>query len=171
MQARGGPVETRRGRPAYLGAARKTNNAAELHALYAAVTSEIGKGHTMRVEFHSDSLYAINVAKGKWQPKGGNEAPGTHLRRAWLQLVKERTLYRVRLLHVRAHTGKLGNEIADRLAKRAATLAQPCTDMLEAAKLACSEIRRRTGQSSQHSQPPQSKSQRMSTATKPFGDG
>jgi len=78
------------------------------------------------IEFRVDSTYAKNIATGTWMPKKGagraNRDLAVALRRAYRNLHASRPVGFVRIAHVRAHMGEKGNEAADRLAKRGATL-------------------------------------------------
>ena len=70
-----------------------------------------------REEIHTDSLYALNMATGKWMPSRGhrNAEMIAGLRRQWRRLQRARP-HEVRLRHVRSHTRVAGNELADWLA-------------------------------------------------------
>ena len=67
----------------------------------------------------SDSLYAINMTTGLWQPKkrGRNGDIVRHTRRLWRRLQRERK-GEVTLRHVRSHIKVPGNELADWLAEQ-----------------------------------------------------
>ena len=114
----------------YIDAPGMTNNTGELTALYWALqrarTRRPGAG---REVIHSDSLYAINMATGKWMPKVKRNAPMIgRIRTLWYKLQAARP-QEVTLRHVRSHVKVPGNELADWLAGRGAkqgrtTLAQ-----------------------------------------------
>ena len=103
----------------YIGCSKHSNNTGEITALYYALervlTRAPGGG---RDTVHSDSLYALNMATGKWMPrrKGKANAPViTKLRALWRRVQRCRP-GEVDLAHVRSHTKVPGNELADHLA-------------------------------------------------------
>jgi ribonuclease HI len=103
----------------YIDATAHTNNTGELSALYYALvragTRPRGAGKEV---VHTDSLYALNMATGKWMPskKGKHKADLiARLRRAWRKVQRKRP-NEVTLRHVRSHMGVPGNELADMLA-------------------------------------------------------
>ena len=107
-----------------------TNNTGELSALYWALHRARARRPRVGKEvIHSDSLYAINMATGKWMPKvKRNAAMIGRVRALWYKLQAARP-GEVTLRHVRSHVKVPGNEIADWLAGRGArtgrtTLAQ-----------------------------------------------
>ena len=100
----------------YDGATKKTNNTAELTALLRAVQQELERDDGSALEICVDSMYAINMATGKWTVRKNGELV-RRLQRALSELRRRR---RVRLSHVRSHTNVAGNEVADVLAKLAA---------------------------------------------------
>ena len=73
-----------------------------------------------RVVFNVDSTYAIKMAKREWRPKRANARLANRLASAYARLCKARPSGGVVINHVRSHKGELGNEIADRMAKRGA---------------------------------------------------
>jgi len=100
-----------------------TNNTAELNALHHALlmASEVdAAGQTAQIL--CDSTYAINcISKwaAGWKQKGWRKAGGEIKNLALIQAAHE--VYghiesRVRLIHVSAHVGTEGNELADRMA-------------------------------------------------------
>ena len=105
----------------YLGASAHTNNTGELSALYHALERAGGRRRGVGREIvHSDSLYAINMATGKWMPhKGRNKVIVAELRARWRRLQKQRPR-EVSLRHVRSHVQIPGNELADWLADKGA---------------------------------------------------
>jgi ribonuclease HI len=115
-------VETDPTASEWIGAAKATNNTAELTAIIEAIAQATdrtpGAGQE---EIHSDSLYAINMTTGKWSPKHTIHAPPVnleiiwHARMAWIQLQRLRPR-EVQLIHIRSHTKHPGNEVADHLA-------------------------------------------------------
>ena len=123
--AKFGTVEKDREEPEYIGAQAHTNNTGELSAMYYALqnalTRPVGAGAE---DIHSDSLYAINMTKGKWMPKVRGRGTGKRnagmikrLRTLWRRLQRKRP-GEVELRHVRSHTMVPGNEIADYLAEQ-----------------------------------------------------
>jgi ribonuclease HI len=100
-----------------------TNNTAELNALYHALRMaevEIKAGNT--VEVCSDSAYSINCIR-TWAPtweKKGWKKPGGEIKN--LEIIQDcYAIYRrikkeLTLIHVAAHVGTEGNELADRMA-------------------------------------------------------
>jgi ribonuclease HI len=102
---------------------RGTNNSAELNALYHALRmaeAEIESGNS--VEVCSDSAYSINCIRTwapNWEKRGWKRADG-EIRN--LEIIQEcYTIYRrirteLNFIHVAAHVGTEGNELADRMA-------------------------------------------------------
>jgi ribonuclease HI len=100
-----------------------TNNTAELNALYHALRMaevEIKTGNS--VEVCSDSAYSINCIRSwaaNWEKKGWKK-PGGEIKN--LQIIQDcYAIYRrieeeLKLIHVAAHVGTEGNELADRMA-------------------------------------------------------
>ena len=81
--------------------------------------------HPERVEFRVDSTYAINIATGKFRLPAqgkGNWELAARLRDALRRLQVTKGHYNVSIVHVRSHTGDVGNEIADILAKEGTEL-------------------------------------------------
>lgn len=112
-----GTVQTDADEPEYIGARAHTNNTGELSAMHHALERTLHR-RGVREIIHSDSLYAINMTKGKWMPrrKGMRNAPLIgRLRRLWARLRRERP-GEVELRHVRSHVRVPGNELADYLA-------------------------------------------------------
>ena len=100
-----------------IGAEGHTNNTGELSALHGALTRALrrpkGRG---RETIWSDSLYAINMTNGRWMPRSTrNRTLVAALRGMWRRLQRQRP-HEVRLMHVRSHTLRPGNEVADWLA-------------------------------------------------------
>ena len=91
-------------------------------ALLSAIECEKLKGDSQPVEFAVDSLLAIHVALGVWKvkPRRANSGIARRLYEAYEQLRRSRPPGHVTVKHVRAHTGRRGNETVDGLAKRAA---------------------------------------------------
>jgi len=100
-----------------------TNNTAELNALYHALRmaeTEIHIGKTVQV--CSDSAYSINCIRAwapSWEKKGWKK-PGGEIKN--LEIIQDcYAIYRriegdLTLIHVAAHVGTEGNELADRMA-------------------------------------------------------
>jgi ribonuclease HI len=103
----------------YIDATAHTNNTGELSALYYALVRAGARPRDAGKEVvHTDSLYALNMATGKWMPskKGKHNADLiARLRRAWRKVQRKRP-NEVTLRHVRSHVGVPGNELADMLA-------------------------------------------------------
>ena len=100
-----------------------TNNTAELHALLMALTlakTEIAEDKTVQVR--SDSSYGLNAVTkwaAGWKKRGWRKAEGEIKNLEVIQALY--SLYLeieddVQLLHVSAHVGIEGNELADRMA-------------------------------------------------------
>ena len=106
----------------FLGAAAHTNNTAELSALYHALRRALSRKERNENEtIYTDSLYAKNMATGKWMPKKKhrNSEQIRNIRSLWRKVQRARQ-NRVRIVHVRSHTKIPGNELADWLADRGA---------------------------------------------------
>ena len=102
-----GPVVTDPNHPLFAGAVVGSNNTGELTAILEAVLHASQQDHTAII--HSDSLWAINVLKGKWRPQRHkqlvNYIRGVLRQHEGLQM------------HwIKGHAGHEGNERADRLA-------------------------------------------------------
>jgi len=99
-----------------------TNNTAELNALYKALKIALSVNCENIIEIYSDSKYSIdciaNWAYG-WKKKGWKKKGGEIKN---LELIKKaHALFedlkdKISILHVKAHTGVEGNELADRMA-------------------------------------------------------
>ncbi len=114
-----GRVITRRGTAGYYGARRATNQTAELTALLRALQRTALRAEESETAeiIHTDSIYAMYIAKGIWKPKKGrNGELARRVRRAWEVARRNRGAEMVELRHVRGHQGIMGNEVADRLA-------------------------------------------------------
>jgi len=107
-----------KGDPDFIGAKKHSNNTGECTAMYRALSRALSRPPLAGDEdIWADSLYAINMTTGKWMPgKHKNETIIRNLRQKWKQVQEHRGANAVRLRHVRAHTGVLGNELVDRLA-------------------------------------------------------
>ena len=100
-----------------------TNNTAELNALHQALLmaeATIAAGQTAQIL--CDSTYAINCIStwaAGWQKKGWRKAGGEIKNLSIIQLahaVYVRIESQLQLIHVSAHVGTQGNELADRMA-------------------------------------------------------
>ena len=122
MGATAGRVNVTPATEGYRGATAHTNNTGEMTALLEAVRGEVRRAATGPTEFKVDSLYAINVATGRWAVKRGrrNAELARRLYEAYEDLRRRRPRGHVWITHVRAHTKVRGNEVADGLAKKAA---------------------------------------------------
>ena len=121
LQAHSGRVTTNVRSPHFRGAGTHSNNSGELAGLAHAIEILLKKKGP--VQFRVDSTYAMNVATGKFRPPRvgkGNWQLATWLRRLYRQLVKDNGRSNVSMVHVRAHAGEMGNEVADILAKEGA---------------------------------------------------
>ena len=148
-----GQVTVRPGSPGYAGATKHTNNTAELTALLRAVEYEAAHDGDGAVEFCVDSTYAIHTATGRWYARKCNKELVRRLRCALDDLVRRRGRANVHVTHVRSHTNLTGNEIADGLAKLAATDATIGDD--RAMQLALDEYERLTTTTHQAAAPHQ----------------
>jgi ribonuclease HI len=100
-----------------------TNNTAELNALYHALRiaeAEIKAGKT--VQLCSDSAYSINCIRSwaaNWERKGWTKPGGAIKNLKIIQdcyAIYRRIAKELKLIHVAAHVGTEGNELADRMA-------------------------------------------------------
>ena len=110
-----------------------TNNTGEITALYVALTRALRRPRGAgREDVHTDSLYALNMATGKWMPSRGhrNTKMIEELRSLWRRLQRARP-HEVRLRHVRSHTRVAGNELADWLADAGAQGGRPSRQWAE----------------------------------------
>ena len=123
LQARSGRVVLDRQHQHYRGARLHSNNTGEMTALLRAI--EMASDHPERVEFRVDSTYAIHIATGKFRlpaPGKGNWELAARLRNALRRLQLAKGHDNVNIVHVRSHTGHVGNEVADILAKEGTEL-------------------------------------------------
>lgn len=110
-------------------AGRQTNNCAEIHAAVRALqqVKSLGGRH---VTIYTDSSFLINsVTKWMdgWIKRGWKLSDGQAVKNKedFLELLKAAEGLRVKWVHVRGHSGILGNEEADRLAVAALNLPLP----------------------------------------------
>jgi ribonuclease HI len=109
-----------------------TNNTAELNALYhALLIAEADIAAAQSVQILCDSTYAINCVS-KWAPgwenKGWRKADGEIKNLNIIQAayaVYGRIKTELQLIHVSAHVGTEGNELADRMAMYAVETRNP----------------------------------------------
>ena len=99
----------------YLGAAVGSNNTAELSGFAEALRWLLIEGSDIPAVIRTDSLYAGNLATGKWNPKA-NKKLVESLQKLWIEVSSIRD---VEWEHVKAHRGHRWNERADHLAFRA----------------------------------------------------
>ena len=101
-----------------------TNNVAELLALLKAMGGELRRCRTERTTINCDSMYAISTALGRIvvRKKSKNRWLQEAVRRMYCELVEYKGVYRVTLQHVPSHTGNVGNETVDAMAKTGATM-------------------------------------------------
>ena len=96
----------------FCGAKRHSNNSGELTALLKAVVREARTpAPEGGVTFRVDSLFAINIANGRWVAPKLHSALARKLHVAYEELRRRRPPGEVRIEHVRAHRGEPGNEV------------------------------------------------------------
>ncbi|KAG0054439.1 hypothetical protein BGZ83_011233 [Gryganskiella cystojenkinii] len=108
----------------------QTNQRAELTAVYRAL--EVCGSDTAPIEIRTDSMYTINIvtkwASG-WARNGWRRSDGAGVQnRDIIEPLMDRIQKRpgpINWIHVRAHVGTFGNEMADRLANAGAVMARP----------------------------------------------
>lgn len=100
----------------YLGAEIGSNNTAELSGFAEALRWLLVKGDDVPAVIRTDSLYAGNLATGKWKAKANIRLVET-LQTLWREVISIR---KVEWEHVKAHRGHRWNERADHLALRCA---------------------------------------------------
>ena len=105
----------------YLGAAVGSNNTAELSRFAEALRWLLIEGSDIPAVIRTDSLYAGNLATGKWNPKA-NKKLVESLQKLWIEVSSIRD---VEWEHVKAHRGHRWNESADHLALRCAQMTSP----------------------------------------------
>ena len=110
-----GLVVTKNESENYLGAEVGSNNTAELTGFAEALRWLLVKGDDSPVVIRTDSLYAGNLATGKWKAKA-NVKLVEKLQTLWREVSSFR---KVQWEHVKAHRGHRWNERADHLAFRA----------------------------------------------------
>ena len=105
----------------YLGAAVGSNNTAELSGFAEALRWLLIEGSDIPAVIRTDSLYAGNLATGKWNHKA-NKKLVESLQKLWIEVSSIRD---VEWEHVKAHRGHRWNERADHLALRCAQKTSP----------------------------------------------
>jgi ribonuclease HI len=106
-----GPVVILNCAHGFLGATRKTNNTAELHAFIEAAIWSFGFEPTNFV-FHIDSLYVIRLLKGDFMAK--ENVSISILAQHWWDTIRQK--HNCSLVWVKGHSGNVGNDRADGLA-------------------------------------------------------
>jgi ribonuclease HI len=103
--------------PLYIGASTLTNNTAELsgatEALYLAKQWSIKHPNLREIELRYDSQYSAKMIQGSWTPKANFDL----IKRAQEIYSSLPPPVKVTFTHVYGHTGSIGNERADELAK------------------------------------------------------
>lgn len=102
-------------------AARTTNNKMEMQAAIAALKFFHASGQTESITLHTDSEYLINCVtkwvKG-WKRKGWKKADGNPVQNQdLLEILDELNTRQVNWQHVRGHSGNIGNERCDAIAR------------------------------------------------------
>ena len=103
----------------HVGAERATNNTAELSAIAHALEYVVADQSSRPVLIRFDSLYAGNMATGKWRVRK-NQALVTRVRALWVKAHKH-LRGRLWATHVYGHNGHQWNDRADQLARRGKT--------------------------------------------------
>lgn len=111
-----GTVVTSDGNENYLGAQVGSNNTAELSGFAGALRWLLINVDNIPVVIRTDSLYAGNLATGKWKAKANIELVES-LQTLWREVSSIRN---IEWEHVKAHRGHRWNERADHLALRCA---------------------------------------------------
>ena len=100
----------------YVGAERATNNTAELSAIAHALEYVTADHSGRPVLIRFDSLYAGNMAIGKWRVRK-NQALVMRVRALWAK-AHNHLHGRLWAMHVYGHTGHKWNDRADELARQ-----------------------------------------------------
>ena len=100
----------------YLGAEIGSNNTAELSGFAEALRWLLVNGDETPAVIRTDSLYAGNLATGKWKAKANIRLVET-LQTLWREVI---SICELEWEHVKAHRGHRWNERADHLALRCA---------------------------------------------------
>lgn len=100
---------------------RTTNNKMEMQAAIAALQYFQASGQTEPITLHTDSEYLINcVTKWvkNWKRKGWKKADGNPVQNQdLLEILDELNSRKVKWQHVRGHSGNIGNERCDVIAR------------------------------------------------------
>ncbi|GJJ72397.1 ribonuclease HI [Entomortierella parvispora] len=108
----------------------QTNQRAELTAAYRAL--EACGSDTKPIEIRTDSMYTVNIvtkwaegwAKNNWRRSDGDPVMNRDIIEPLMEKIKKRP-GPINWVHVRAHVGEFGNEMADRLANAGAVMPRP----------------------------------------------
>ena len=107
-----GPVTRDRDSPMYVGASSCTNNTGEMSGISFPLQflEYLGKsGDSEPATIYYDSEYAASMAMGKWRPKSNID----QARALRIQYKRVKQKRKIRMLHLYAHEGHFGNEVAD----------------------------------------------------------
>ncbi|KAF9403226.1 hypothetical protein BGX21_006222 [Mortierella sp. AD011] len=110
----------------------QTNQRAELMAVYRALDA-VGND-TAPIEIRTDSMYTINIItkwsdgwiKNNWRRGDGGKVQNRDIIEPLITKIKNRP-GPIKWVHVRAHVGTFGNEMADKLANEGAVKPMPST--------------------------------------------
>lgn len=105
------------------GAPYPTNNHAELHGLYLALSAAASRGWFQEIEIRGDSLYAMKVSNGDYQAHKNQEL----VARNRALVAKFRKIHWV---HVKGHSKEIHNDLVDKFATLA-ILETPDDDLHE----------------------------------------
>lgn len=113
---------------------RTTNNKMEMQAAIAALQFLRASGQTEPITLHTDSEYLINCVtkwvKG-WKRKGWKKADGNPVQNQdLLEILDELNSRQVNWQHVRGHSGNIGNERCDVIARSFANGKTPALQQL-----------------------------------------
>ncbi|WP_066381014.1 MULTISPECIES: ribonuclease HI [unclassified Anabaena] len=117
-------------------ASHTTNNKMEMQAAIAALKFFHASGQTQPITLYTDSEYLINCVtkwvKG-WKRKGWKKADGNPVQNQdLLEILDELNTMQVNWHHVRGHSGNVGNERCDVIARSFATGKVPSLQQLSA---------------------------------------
>ncbi|CAE7308251.1 unnamed protein product [Symbiodinium sp. CCMP2456] len=113
----GDRVQTDSGEPTFLGASSHGALEGELSALFWCLIWLLASPPEVEVTIFSDCTTAIGLSEGSVGQFRGKDA--AHLCRAAMHALQAaKSPSRINVRHIRAHVGHLGNEVADRLAKK-----------------------------------------------------
>ncbi|BAZ52165.1 ribonuclease H [Nostoc sp. NIES-4103] len=118
---------------------RTTNNKMEMQAAIAALQYFHASGQTEPITLHTDSEYLINcVTKWvkNWKRKGWKKADGNPVQNQdLLEILDELNSRKVNWQHVRGHSGNIGNERCDAIARSFASGKIPSLQQLSLTNL------------------------------------